>query len=87
MTTMGFAVEVCRRFERCRLAKSQHQPGYHGPRSYKLLTRGGNIRYVFEGIEAAKKAKLEPIKINCVIQNTSQEKDAKEVADFCKEMA
>jgi len=50
-----------------------------------LTTRGGNIKYVFEGIEAAKKAGLSPIKINCVVMNSSQEKDAKEVAGFCEE--
>jgi cyclic pyranopterin phosphate synthase len=55
------------------------------PETYKLTTRGGNIKYVFEGIEAAKKAGLSPIKINCVVMNSSQEKDAKEVARFCEE--
>jgi len=55
------------------------------PETYKLTTRGGNIKYVFEGIEAAKKAGLSPIKINCVVMNSSQEKDAKEVAGFCEE--
>ena len=55
------------------------------PETYRLTTRGGNIKYVFEGIEAAKKAGLSPIKINCVVMNSSQEKDAKEVAGFCEE--
>ena len=55
------------------------------PETYKLLTRGGNIKYVFEGIEAAKKSGLTPVKINCVVMNSSQEKDAKAVAKFCKE--
>lgn len=54
------------------------------PESYKLLTRGGNVKYVLEGIESAKKAGLTPVKINCVVQNSSQEKDAKEVAAFCE---
>ncbi len=55
------------------------------PETYRLTTRGGNIKYVFEGIEAAKKAGLSPIKINCVVMNSSQEKDAKEVSRFCEE--
>lgn len=55
------------------------------PETYKLQTRGGNIRYVFEGIDAAREFGLEPIKINCVVWNSSQEKDAMEVAEFCKE--
>lgn len=54
------------------------------PEVFKLQTRGGNIRKVFEGIEAAKKAGLTPIKINCVVWNTSQEKDARGVAEFCE---
>ena len=49
------------------------------------LTRGGDIQKVFDGIEAAKKAGLEPIKINCVIKETKQERDAVEVAKYCKE--
>jgi cyclic pyranopterin phosphate synthase len=48
------------------------------------ITRGGDIRAVFKGIEAARKAALFPIKINCVVQNSSSEKDAKEVDAFCK---
>ena len=49
------------------------------------ITRGGNIRKVFLGIEAAKKAGLFPIKINCVVLKDSNEKDAMEVAEFCNE--
>lgn len=55
------------------------------PETFKLQTRGGNINHVFKGIEAARNAGLKPIKINCVVWNSSQEKDAKEVARFCKE--
>lgn len=55
------------------------------PEAYKLLTRGGNLRYVIEGIRAAKEFGLQPVKINCVVWNSSQEKDAREVADFCRE--
>ncbi|MDZ7741590.1 MAG: radical SAM protein [Bacteroidota bacterium] len=51
---------------------------------FKLQTRGGNIKSVFEGIEAAKKVGLQPIKINCVVWENSQEKDAREVAEFAK---
>lgn len=55
------------------------------PEIFKLQTRGGNIRYVLEGIEAAKEFGLTPVKINCVVWNSSEEKDAKEVAEFAKE--
>ena len=52
---------------------------------YSQITRGGDINKVFAGIEAAKKAGLEPIKINCVIKNSEQEPDAVDVAKYCKE--
>lgn len=53
------------------------------PSRYTEITRGGDIQKVFAGIEAAKKAGLDPIKINCVVLKNSNEKDAREVADFC----
>jgi cyclic pyranopterin phosphate synthase len=52
---------------------------------FKQITRGGDIQKVFDGIQAAKKAGLEPIKINCVIKDNNQELDAIEVAKYCKE--
>jgi len=55
------------------------------PERYKQITRLGNINDVFKGIEAAKKAGLLPIKINCVIKKTHDEPDAQDVAKFCKE--
>ncbi len=51
---------------------------------YKKITRVGDIRQVFDGILAAKKAKLNPIKINCVVFKSSKEPDAQEVNAFCK---
>ena len=54
------------------------------PEKFKELTRGGDIQKVFDGIEAAKKAGLEPIKINCVIKESNQEQDAVEVRKYCK---
>lgn len=52
---------------------------------FKTITRGGNINGVFEGIEAAKKANLTPVKINCVIVQSHNEPDAFEVAKFCSD--
>jgi len=54
------------------------------PERFNKITRLGNLNDVFEGIEAAKKAGLLPIKINCVIQNSPLEEDAVQVAEFCK---
>lgn len=55
------------------------------PERYRKITRLGDINQVFEGIEAAKKAGLTPIKINCVIKKSKDEPDAQLVAKFCEE--
>jgi len=55
------------------------------PEKYREITRVGDINQVFEGIEAAKKAGLTPVKINCVVKKSSDEPDAEEVAQFCAE--
>ena len=52
---------------------------------FKTITRGGDIEKVKEGIITAKNAGLFPIKINCVVKNDSNEKDALEVKEFCKQ--
>lgn len=52
---------------------------------YKTLTRGGDISKVLKGIDTAKKVGFNPIKINCVIENSSDEADALMVAKFCNE--
>jgi cyclic pyranopterin phosphate synthase len=53
------------------------------PDKFGQITRGGDIKMVFRGIEAARKAGLSPIKINCVVKNSSDEPDAVEVKKFC----
>ncbi|MBN2485818.1 MAG: radical SAM protein [Bacteroidales bacterium] len=54
------------------------------PARYAEITRGGEIERVFRGIEAAKQARLLPVKINCVVTKNSQEPDALLVKDYCK---
>jgi len=53
------------------------------PEKYRQITRGGELEKVFSGIHAAKKARISPIKINCVVKNSSREPDAIEVGNFC----
>lgn len=55
------------------------------PQRFTEITRTGNINNVFEGIAAARKAGLLPIKINCVIINSKEEENAKGVTLFCEE--
>jgi cyclic pyranopterin phosphate synthase len=52
-------------------------------KQYKRITRVGDLANVLKGINAAQKAGLNPIKINCVIKDSPIEKDAREVAEFC----
>lgn len=51
---------------------------------FNSITRCGLLKDVFDGIDAARKAGLTPIKINCVVNESAGESDAMEVADFCR---
>jgi cyclic pyranopterin phosphate synthase len=53
------------------------------PEKFASITRTGNINDVFDGIKAAKDAGLFPVKINCVIKSSQEEKEARAVAQFC----
>ncbi len=55
------------------------------PDAFKHITRGGDIRKVFEGIAAARSAGLTPIKLNCVVSQSSSEPDAREVNKYGQE--
>ncbi len=55
------------------------------PEKYSSITRGGDIQKVFDGISAAMKAGLSPIKINCVIKKSIDEPDALAVKKYCDE--
>lgn len=63
------------------------------PERYREITRGGDIKELINGIMAAKEAGLEPVKLNCVVNNSSMdtgnnapgEKDALSVAEFASE--
>jgi len=56
------------------------------PEKYEWITQRGNLFDLFNGIESAKKAKLDPVKINCVIKSSPDEPDAVAVAGFAKKM-
>jgi cyclic pyranopterin phosphate synthase len=53
------------------------------PVKFTAITRTGNIADVFDGIQAAREAGLFPVKINCVIKNSKEEAEARNVAQFC----
>ena len=54
------------------------------PENFRKITRGGELVKVLKGIEAAKKAGLIPVRINCVVNKNSSEPDAMMVREFCK---
>jgi len=53
------------------------------PGRFEYITRGGNIKDVFEGIDAVKESGIIPIKINCVVKESKEEEDARDVTEFC----
>jgi cyclic pyranopterin phosphate synthase len=52
------------------------------PERFLTFTRIGSLNKTLEGIEAAKQAGLEPVKINCVVKKSRLEEDAREVEDY-----
>ncbi len=54
------------------------------PWRYRQITRGGDVNRVLAGIQAAKAAGLAPVRLNCVINQSIEEPDAKDVAAFAR---
>lgn len=54
------------------------------PDNYCQITRNGELSQALEGIEAARNAGFEPIKINCVLLGQSDE-ETQRLKQFCKE--
>ena len=86
MTTNGILLEC--------LAKPLRDAGLHrvnvsldaiNPDRYRERTGGGDVHAVLAGIRAARAAGLEPVKLNCVVDESSDEPDAKQVAAFAAE--
>ncbi|MHC4886316.1 MAG: GTP 3',8-cyclase MoaA [Planctomycetota bacterium] len=55
------------------------------PGRFSELTRGGDVHETLAGIEAAMTAGLSPVKLNCVIESSVEEKDAQAVAAYGRE--
>jgi cyclic pyranopterin phosphate synthase len=54
------------------------------PERYREITRCGELEKALGGIDAAETAGLLPIKINCVVDQSSEEPDARAVRSFCE---
>jgi cyclic pyranopterin phosphate synthase len=55
------------------------------PEKFASITRKGNVNDVLQGINAAIEAELLPVKLNCVISESSSEPDALMVKQFASE--
>jgi len=55
------------------------------PHKYAAGTGGGDVKAPLAGIEAARAAGLWPIKLNCVVEKSSAEPHAREMAAFARE--
>ena len=53
------------------------------PDNYCKITRDGDLNLALEGIEAAQKAGLQPIKVNCVLLGQPDE-ETKKLKQFCE---
>jgi cyclic pyranopterin phosphate synthase len=53
------------------------------PVKFEFMSRNGSLKDVLGGIEAALKAGLTPVKVNCVVKDSATEPDAAEVAEYC----
>jgi len=53
-------------------------------KKFSVLTRGGDINLVIQGLNTAKRVGFNPIKINCVIDKSSSEPDAIAVKEFAQ---
>lgn len=54
------------------------------PQKFSMITRGGVLEKTLNGIFAARDAGLHPIKLNCVIENSPEEDDARQVREFAE---
>jgi len=52
------------------------------PIKYRQITRGGDLNLVLDGLQAALAAGFRRIKLNCVVENSLEEEDARSVAAF-----
>ncbi|MBN1269895.1 MAG: radical SAM protein [Kiritimatiellae bacterium] len=55
------------------------------PNRFAAMTQGGDLYQVVAGVCAAAAAGLKPIRLNCMVERSSREKSAQEVARFAAE--
>lgn len=86
MTTNGILLEeLARPLKEAGLQRVNISLDTIDAEKYRNITRGGDLKHVLNGIKAASEAGLTPVKINCVVFQSSSEADAREVRAFCLE--
>jgi len=85
MTTNGMALaEKAQALAEAGLRRVNVSLDALSPERYAAITGGGEVRRVLEGIAAARRCGLAPVKLNCVVERSSEERDAQEVAGFAR---
>ena len=86
MTTNGslLTVDKARDLQEAGLQRVNISLDTLDPKVFRKLTRGGDVRDVLKGIDAAKRAGLNPIKINMVIFADTSEDEISAMRDFCR---
>jgi cyclic pyranopterin phosphate synthase len=84
MTTNGTLVaDMAGELKRAGLGRVNISIDSLDPNRYQDITRVGDLRKALEGVEAAIKARLAPVKINMVIMDDTTEEDIKRMQAFC----
>ena len=85
MTTNGSLLsDMAERLKRSGLGRVNISMDSLDAERYREITRGGDLREVIEGIEAAIKAELTPIKINMVVLDDTGEEEIEAMNSFCE---
>lgn len=86
MTTNGILLDqYATRLARAGLHRVNVSLDAVDPIRFAALTRGGDVRRVMAGIQAARAAGLTPVKLNCVVHDSAAESDAHDVAAFARQ--
>lgn len=86
MTTNGsLLAQMARKLKRSGLSRVNISMDSLDPDTYRTTTRGGDLREVLAGIDAAIEAELSPVKINMVVLDNTTETDIEAMENFCQD--
>jgi cyclic pyranopterin phosphate synthase len=86
MTTNGsLLADIAKKLKRSGLGRVNISMDSLDAGRYRKITRGGDLRQVIEGVDAAIKAELMPVKINMVVLNDTTEEEIEAMNAFCEQ--